>query len=55
MANLWPNRLIGDKNLPEEQRVSWTTWNPFEPDAPLPASGLVGPVTLKAAVEVTVN
>jgi len=29
VANLWPNRLIGDKALPPEQRVAWTTWNPY--------------------------
>ena len=44
VANLWPNRLIGDKALPPEQQVSWTTWNPYEPDSPLLPSGLLGPV-----------
>ncbi len=46
MANLWPNRLIGDAGLPTEQRVAWTTWNPFTKDTPLLESGLLGPVTL---------
>ena len=46
VANLWPNRLIGDQSLPAEQRVSWTTWNPFRKDSPLLESGLLGPVTL---------
>ncbi|HUT92173.1 MAG TPA: glycosyl hydrolase [Thermoguttaceae bacterium] len=49
VANLWPNRLIGDKALPPEQRVAWTTWNPYQPDSPLLPSGLLGPVTLRAA------
>jgi hypothetical protein len=44
VANLWPNRLIGDKSLPPEQQVSWTTWNPYEPDSSLLPSGLLGPV-----------
>lgn len=44
VANLWPNRLIGDQLLPPEQRVTWTTWNPFKKDMPLLASGLLGPV-----------
>jgi hypothetical protein len=44
VANLWPNRLIGDQSLPPEQRVTWTTWSPFQKDAPLLASGLLGPV-----------
>jgi hypothetical protein len=47
VANLWPNRLIGDAGLPAEQRVAWTTWNPFAKDAPLLVSGLLGPVTLR--------
>ncbi len=46
VANLWPNRLIGDAALPPEKRVAWTTWNPFKPDAPLLESGLIGPVRL---------
>jgi hypothetical protein len=47
VANLWPNRLIGDAGLPAEQRVAWTTWNPFAKDAPLLESGLLGPVKLQ--------
>jgi hypothetical protein len=29
VANLWPNRLIGDKSLPPDQRIGWTTFNPY--------------------------
>jgi hypothetical protein len=47
VANLWPNRLIGDAGLPAEQRVAWTTWNPFAKDASLLESGLLGPVKLQ--------
>jgi len=47
VANLWPNRLIGDAGLPRDQRVAWTTWNPFTKDAPLLPSGLLGPVQLQ--------
>ncbi|MCO5052883.1 MAG: hypothetical protein M9920_11320 [Verrucomicrobiae bacterium] len=49
VANLWPNRLIGDAALPQEKRVAWTTWNPFTPDTPLLESGLLGPVRLLIA------
>jgi hypothetical protein len=49
VANLWPNRLIGDAGLPEAQRVAWTTWNPFAKDTPLLESGLLGPVKLMKA------
>ena len=45
VANLWPNRLIGDQSLPPEKRLTWTTWNPFTKDSPLLESGLLGPVT----------
>lgn len=46
VANLWPNRLIGDQSLPAAQRLAWTTWNPFKKDSSLLESGLLGPVTL---------
>ena len=46
VANLWPNRLIGDLSLPEEKRFAWTTRNPFKKDSPLLPSGLLGPVRI---------
>lgn len=50
VANLWPNRLIKDSGLPEEQRLTRTTWNPYkQTDAPL-TSGLLGPVRVLAKV-----
>jgi hypothetical protein len=90
VTNLWPNRLIGDEQLPEEyafgpanappagpaggssqgtqnairaipawfiegkpkpagQRITFTTWKHHRKDAPLLASGLLGPVRLLAA------
>jgi hypothetical protein len=48
VANLWPNRLIGDLSLPVEKRYAWTTRNPFKKDSPLLSSGLLGPVSLEA-------
>jgi hypothetical protein len=48
VANLWPNRLIGDQSLPPEKRFAWTTWDPFREETPLIESGLLGPVTLQA-------
>ncbi|MBL9139597.1 MAG: hypothetical protein JNK85_27255 [Verrucomicrobiales bacterium] len=46
VANLWPNRLIADQSMPPNQRVTWTTWNPYRPNATLLPSGLLGPVAL---------
>jgi hypothetical protein len=52
VVNLWPNRLIGDARLPEEQRKTKTNVRKFErPGLPLLESGLLGPVTLQVAPE----
>jgi hypothetical protein len=53
VANLWPNRLIADSALPEDQRVASTTWNPFKPDTPLLPSGLLGPVQVLTEIPPT--
>jgi hypothetical protein len=71
VANLWPNRMIGDEQLPEDSqrndngtlkewpawlqdgkpsptgRYTFTSWRLWKKDAPLPESGLSGPVTLR--------
>ena len=46
VANLWPNRLIGDLSLPAENRYAWTSRNPFKKDSPLLPSGLLGPARI---------
>jgi hypothetical protein len=51
VANLWINRLIGDSKLPEDQRLTWITGNPFHSGDTLLESGLLGPVTLQASLE----
>ena len=47
VVNTWVNRLIGDAALPEDQRITWTTWSPFRPGDALVPSGLLGPVVLR--------
>lgn len=46
VVNLWPNRLIGDQHLPEEERFTLTNVAKFTKDYPLRPSGLVGPVLI---------
>jgi len=46
VVNLWPNRLIGDANLPPEKQLTVTNVRKFKRDSPLLESGLLGPVTL---------
>ena len=53
VVNSWRNRLIGDRELPEEQRLTRTnievlehTLNKRQPKWELEPSGLLGPVTL---------
>jgi len=50
VVNLWPNRLIGDASLPQEQRRTITNVRKFNrPNATLLGSGLLGPVRLVTA------
>jgi hypothetical protein len=72
VTNLWPNRLIGDEQLPPDcewkgkqlkgwpqwllegkqsptGRLTFTTWHHWKKEDALLESGLMGPVTLRAA------
>jgi hypothetical protein len=49
VVNLWPNRLIGDAELPAEKRLTETNVHKFSEKTPLYPSGLDGPVVLEQA------
>jgi hypothetical protein len=51
VANLWPNRLIGDRQLPRDERLTRTNIRKFARDSPLLVSGLLGPVRLMRAAK----
>ncbi len=45
VANLWPNRMIGDAASPD-RKFTQTTYRPYKAGVPLLPSGLLGPVRL---------
>ncbi len=51
VTNLWPNRLIGDQQLPPEKRLTRTNITKFHANSPLMPSGLLGPVTIHWAAD----
>ena len=55
VTNLWPNRLIGDQHLPEDERYTYSVWNPYTRDSELLPSGLFGPVRVRSGVRKTVS
>lgn len=47
VTTTWKNRLIGDLNLPEAERKTWLTAQPWKADSPLDKTGLIGPVYIE--------
>jgi hypothetical protein len=46
VTSTWVNRMIGDRGLPEDERITWAAENPYRPGDPLQSSGLLGPVKI---------
>lgn len=44
VTNLWPNRIIGDRQPDATKKYAWLDYKPFRADTPLLESGLLGPV-----------
>lgn len=51
----WPQWVLEGKPVPKTRRYTWTTWRHYRADSPLFVSGLLGPVTVRAAVQKTVH
>ncbi len=47
VTNTWFNRLAGDHDRPENERITWTTAPDRTAGKPLLEAGLLGPVTLR--------
>ena len=46
VTNLWPNRLIRDAQLPEEDRITYVDYPYYKGNEALRPGGLIGPVSL---------
>jgi len=51
VTNLWPNRIIGDRQPNATKKYAWLDYKPFRADTPLLESGLLGPVKLSSVVQ----
>ena len=48
VVNCWRNRLIGEKNLPENERFTFQTATYLNKDSELQSAGLLGPVKIES-------
>ena len=47
VVNIWRNRMVLDKSLPESERYTWTSVDDVKPGEKLLSSGLMGPVSIE--------
>lgn len=48
VVNDWMNRLIRDKSLPDNEKITWQTYSYYQSDSSLQTSGLLGPVEIQS-------
>lgn len=51
VTNLWPNRIIGDRQPNAKKHYAWLDYKPFRADTPLLESGLLGPVQFSSVTQ----
>lgn len=52
VTNTWVNQLIRDAQRPADQKKTWLTWQPYDANSQLQASGLIGPVRIETEARV---
>jgi len=55
VTNLWPNRLIGDKQPTAKVHYTHTNIDAYNKDSPLLPSGLLSPVTFQVSVGASIQ
>jgi hypothetical protein len=49
VVNTWVNRLIGDRQVPEQDRITHARFTNLEKESDMQSSGLIGPVNVVSA------
>ncbi|MDR3268509.1 MAG: glycoside hydrolase family 2, partial [Tannerella sp.] len=49
VVNTWVNRLIGDRQVPEQDRITHSRFTNWEKESDMQSSGLIGPVKVVSA------